>query len=238
MNVIDKPLCIIPVRGGSKRFPRKNIALLRGKPLLTYAIEAALESGIFETIHVSSEDEEILSLAGKYEQVEAIPRDPSLAGDRVRIVDLCKAILTNYRERCIIYSSFSVLLATSPLRTAQDIREAYGLLQDEKVNAVMSVVPFDHAPYAAVQLDRGGYLEFHFDRKYLGIRQELPELYRHDGAIYFSRTETFLANPVQYGDRVAPYFMPVERSVDIDTPLDLKWAEFLMKEREMNNKTQ
>lgn len=102
----------------------------------------------------------------------------------------------------------------------------------------MSVVPFDHAPYAAVQLDRGGYLEFHFDRKYLGIRQELPELYRHDGAIYFSRTETFLANPVQYGDRVAPYFMPVERSVDIDTPLDLKWAEFLMKEREMNNKTQ
>lgn len=98
MNVIDKPLCIIPVRGGSKRFPRKNIALLRGKPLLTYAIEAALESGIFETIHVSSEDEEILSLAGKYEQVEAIPRDPSLAGDRVRIVDLCKAILTNYRN--------------------------------------------------------------------------------------------------------------------------------------------
>ena len=224
----DKPLCIIPARGGSKRLPHKNIALLRGKPLLCYAIEAAIESGVFSMICVSSDDDDTLKIAGGYDGVQLIHRSSELSTDKARVVDVCLELLRNFQKDDVHFKEFAVLLATSPLRTSEDIRKAYKIMRGNDVDAVMSIVRFDHTPQTAVWVPDGN-VEFFFNKELTSIRQNMPILYRHNGAIYFSKTESFLRNPVQYGEKTVPYYMPPERSVDIDNPIDLEWAEFLLE---------
>ncbi len=184
MNVIERPLCIIPARGGSKRLPRKNILPLNGKPLLCYTIEAAIESNVFDTICVSSEDDEILAVAGKYQDVLPLKRNSNLATDTVRIIDLCRFLLNEFKSIKGLFREFGILLPTSPLRTAEDIDKAYGLFKNGDANAIMSITDFEHTPQTAVWAP-DGYVRFFFDEKYLGIRQNMPKLYRHDGSIFF-----------------------------------------------------
>ena len=220
-------LCIIPARGNSKRFPKKNIALLGGKPLLVYSIEVAIESHIFDTICVSSENEEILSIAESY-GVEALKRPADLSTDFVGCNKVCLHILEHFichRE----YTSFAVLWPTSPLRTTVDIREAYDILKKKDVNYVVSLIPYSHPPLRAVWVPNG-YVEPYFEPKYMEMKQSqlFETLYRHDGTIIFAKTEVFLKEKEFYGTNVVPYFTPVERAVDIDTPMDLAWAEFLL----------
>ena len=223
----ERTLCIIPARGGSKRIPRKNIKLLDGKPLLSYAIESAIESNLFSTICISSEDEEILDVAREYPEVFPMKRDMNLASDIALIGDLSKSIIEEFESKGQSFENFCILLTTNPLRTAEDIINAHEILKNGDCDAVMSLVPFDHTPLTAVWAPTGK-VKFFFEKQKRGNRQDMVELYRHDGAVYFSKTDTFLKNPVQYGENLAPYFIPVERSVDIDNPMDFEWAEFLI----------
>src|SRR5438094_83768 len=112
---VNKPLCIIPARGNSKRFYRKNVALLGGKPLLAWTIEAASKSGIFDHLWVSSEDDEILETAGRW-GADPVRRPSSLAQDEVTVQELCLHVA---KETMAIpgsnYTAINVLLPTSPL---------------------------------------------------------------------------------------------------------------------------
>jgi CMP-N-acetylneuraminic acid synthetase len=221
-----KPLAIIPARGSSKRFPRKNIALLAGKPLLVYAIEAALESNIFEVICVSSEDDEILKVAQKHGAL-ADHRPQELSVDTAQVKHVSLYLLEKFAAQGKAFEDFGILLPTSPLRTGQDIREAYKVFKKGEGNYLMSLVPFSHPPQMALWAPQG-YIEPFFGRQYLKQSQFLDILYRHDGAIIFARSAAFLKEQDYYGTRIVPYYLPVERSVDIDNPLDLEWAEFLL----------
>jgi CMP-N-acetylneuraminic acid synthetase len=227
MSSIRRPLCIIPARGGSKRLPRKNIALLAGKPLLAYAIEAALESGIFAKVCVSSEDEEILEVGRECGAHLALTRPPELATDTVQVKQVCLHLLEIFIAQGQSYREFGVLLVTNPLRTAQDIKAAYELFQHQAANYVMSLVPYSHPPQRAVWVPHG-YIEPYFASQYMKQTQLLDQLYRHDGSIIFAKSEVFLREQEFYGSKAVPFFMPLERSVDIDSPLDLAWAEFLI----------
>lgn len=224
----DKPLCIIPARGSSKRFPGKNIALLSGKPLLAYAIEAALESGVFDQVCVSSEDEVVLDTARAYCAHLALKRPPELATDTAQVKHVSRHVLEYFIARGLAYSEFAILLPTNPLRTAEDIKAAYEIFQREEANYVMSLVPYSHPPQRAV-LVQDGYVKPYFGLQYMKQAQLLDTLYRHDGSIIFAKSEAFLKEGELYGTKVVPYFIPVERSVDIDSPMDLAWAEFLMQ---------
>jgi CMP-N-acetylneuraminic acid synthetase len=124
------------------------------------------------------------------------------------------------------YPNFAVLLATNPFRTAQDIRNAYEIFIRKNANYVMSLVPYSHPPQRAVWTPTG-YVKPYFGLQYMKQAQLLDTLYRHDGSIIFAKTETFLREREFYGTKVVPYFIPAERSVDIDTPRDLAWAEFV-----------
>ena len=221
-----RPLAIIPARGSSKRFPRKNVALLAGKPLLAYAIEAALESGIFEIVCVSSEDDEILAAAQKYGAL-ADRRPDELSLDTAQVKHVSIYLLEKFAAQGKVFEDFGVLLPTSPLRTGQDIQEAYKVFKQGEGNYLMSLVPFSHPPQMALWAPQG-YIEPFFGRRYLKQSQFLDTLYRHDGTIIFARSEAFLREKDFYGSKIMPYYMPVERSVDIDNPLDLEWAEFLL----------
>jgi N-acylneuraminate cytidylyltransferase len=228
------PICIIPARGGSKRLPRKNLALLDGKPLLAYAVEAARESGIFDRICVSSDDEEILETAREY-GAEARDRPEALATDRSQVKDVCAHLLEQLAEEGNPYEKFGLLLVTSPLRTGSDVREAYRTFQEEEGSFLMSLVPFSHPPQRAVHMSDDGFVEPFFGQEYMTQAQELETLYRHDGAIVFAEVGPFLKEGKLYGSSVIPYVMPEERAVDIDTEEDLRRAEFLKNQSESRN---
>lgn len=228
----DKPVCIIPARGGSKRFPRKNLALLAGKPLLAYAIESAVESGIFDNVCVSSEDNEILEVARKY-GATALEREKELATDQAQVRHVCAQLLESFIRNDLYYESFAVLLVTNPLRTSQDIINAYDIFKRDEGNYVMSLVPFSHPPQRALH-ESNGYLEPYFGSQYMKQTQLLEPLFRHDGSVIFGKTDVFLKEREFYGSKVAPYYISSNRSVDIDSPNDLLWAEFLLARNSSN----
>ena len=226
----EKPLGIIPARGRSKRFPRKNIALLAGEPLLAYAIRAAMESQVFGLVCVSSEDDEILKVAERWGAQAVLKRPHELAGDRVPLKEVCVHLLESFAEQGRQFSEFGLLLVTNPLRTAQDLSNAYEVFKNERAAICMSLVPFAHPPQRAVRVNKeSGFVEPYFGAENMVQTQLLEPLYRHDGSIIFAQTEVFLKTMDFYGPGVVPYFIPPERSVDIDSPLDLTWAEFLIE---------
>jgi CMP-N-acetylneuraminic acid synthetase len=218
-------LGLIPARGGSKRFPRKNVALFDGVPLVVRAVRTAHEASLFDAVVVSTEDAEIASLA-REAGAEVHRRDARLASDDARVVDVCRAVLAERRERGERYHDFCVLLPTSPFRTARHVRESLALLDARRAHVVMSTAVFPHVPWWAVREERG-FLRLQFGARTLKSRRRLPVLRRHNGVVLWSRTDAFLRSGDFYGARVANYPMPQEESIDIDEPLDLEFATFL-----------
>lgn len=231
-----KPLCIIPARGNSKRLPRKNIRIFRGKPLIGYTIEVALESKIFDQVCVSSEDDEILEVAKQFGANFLHKRPEKLSADNAQVKEVCSYLLRDFKDsQKIQYDEFSVLLPCCPFRTEEDIVQSYEIFKKEKANFVLSVVPFSHPVQRAVWVPKK-YIKPYFGIEYMKQTQSLDTCYRHDGSLITGKSSVFLRTNEFYGDKVVPYFIPPERSVDIDDILGLKWAEFLAEWQEASCK--
>jgi CMP-N-acetylneuraminic acid synthetase/RimJ/RimL family protein N-acetyltransferase len=222
-------LCIIPARGGSKRFPGKNVALFDGTPLLTRTVEVARESSMFDRILVSTDDPEAERLAQKAE-AEVHHRAAELADDSARLVDVCLTILDELATAGDQVEAFCLLIPTSPFRTAAHVRESYDLLQQQRANGVMSVAVFPHVAFWAVH-EVKGYVRLFWGKRWLRSRHELPSLYRHNGVVLWMRTAAFRRYRDFYCPKVVPYHMSLDESVDIDYPLDLDLAEVLQQRR-------
>lgn len=224
-----KSLCIIPARGGSKRFPRKNISLLNGKPLIIYSVETAIASGLFDKVIVSTEDNEIAEIAMRAGAI-IHDRDPQFASDIVRLPEVCMAVLHDLNTKTENYKTFCLLQPTCPLRTVRDLTESLSLLSEKNANYVISVCEYEDPPFWALWQDKNGYLKFYWGEEYITSRDNLPSLYRHNGSIIWAKTQVFLKEgEFMSGNMITPYFMPFERSVDIDYPIHLQIAELLMK---------
>jgi CMP-N-acetylneuraminic acid synthetase len=203
---------------------------LAGKPLIVYAIEAASQSGVFDKICVSSDDEKILRIASEHGAHSVLKRPPELSTDQTRIVEVCAHILEEFSLSGMEYIEFCLTLPTSPLRNAGDLRAAYELLMKENTDTVMSLTPHAHPPQQAMWVKPGQpYASAYFGIKYMKRSQETDKLYQHDGSVIFSRVGPFMKHKNFHKTRIFPYVMPVERSVDVDSPIDLKWAEFLLE---------
>jgi len=222
-------LCIIPARGGSKRFPGKNVAMFDGMPLLTRTVEVAREAGIFDRILVSTDDPEAERLAQKAE-AEVHHRAAALADDSARLVDVCLTIVDELAAAGDPVDSFCLLIPTSPFRTATHVRESYDLLRARRANGVMSVAVFPHVAFWAVH-EVKGYVRLFWGKRWLRSRHELPSLHRHNGVVLWMRTAAFRRYRDFYCPKVVPYHMSLEESVDIDYPLDLDLAEVLQQRR-------
>ncbi|MFC2091187.1 cytidylyltransferase domain-containing protein [Elusimicrobiota bacterium] len=230
----QKPVCIIPARGGSKRLEKKNIAKICGKPLLGYAIEAALGSGIFDLVCVSSDDDEILEVAGHYGADLAIKRSDELSDDKAQVKDVCIYLLKDFLRQGRDYKEFGLVLANNPLRRPDDIRAAYDIFKKEDANCVMSLAAYSHPPQTAVYVENE-YIKPFYGIQYMKQAQLLKTLYHHDGLIIIAKTEVFLKEGELYCSGVVPYFTQPERVLDIDTQTDLEWAEFLMQRQNKHN---
>lgn len=230
-----KVLGLIPARGGSKSIPRKNLAPLDGRPLISYTCEAALGSRMLARSIVSTDDEEIAEVAGACGVDVPFLRPGSLAGDETPSVAVAQHALEWLAGRGESFDAVALLQPTSPLRTARHVDEAVDLLESSEADTVVSVVSVPHrfSPYS-VMVERDGWLEdfwaepLPFDRY---RRQDHPPLLARNGPAVLVATGPVIAKGTFYGPRVAACRMDPEDSVDIDGPLDLALAEMLIRSR-------
>lgn len=228
MTMTEKIIQIIPARGGSKGLPRKNIRLLAGKPLIVYSIEAALNSKYTGRIIVSTEDEEIAELS-RHHGAEIIERPAELAKDEIPTIDVVLHVLEELRSESYEPDIIVLLQPTSPLRSAQDIENALELYLDSDTECMVSVCEGEHSPYQSLTIEQG-YLTPIFEEKYFTARrQDLPLIYRPNGAIYITTPGALYNDKTFYGPNILPYIMPPERSIDIDCEMDLIYAELLIR---------
>lgn len=225
-------LAIIPARGGSKRFPRKNVLDLCGKPLIAWSIESALKSKYISKIIVSSDDEEILNIAKEY-KADFIKRPDELASDTATTFDALKHTLENVEK----YDYVVLLQPTSPLRTEKHINEAIELLEEKNADAIISVCEMEHSVLWSNTLDENLDMSNFLSDEVLNKRsQDLPKYYRLNGAIYICKIDKFLQNRGFFlKDKVFAYIMDKKDSVDIDEEIDFKLAQFCLTLQGKNN---
>lgn len=223
-------LALIPARGGSKGLKDKNIRQLNNKPLLAYTIEAAKESRIFDRIIVSTDSEEIAAVALKYGAEVPFMRPKELATDTASSMDVLIYTIELLQESNDKYDYVALLQPTSPLRTSQDIVGAVNLLIEKNANSVVSVCKVEHSPLWSNTLPEDLSLKDFIRPEIRNLRrQDLPIFYRLNGAIYIVKVSYILESKDFFGQESYAYIMPVNRSVDIDTELDLVLAEVLLQ---------
>lgn len=223
-----KNLAIIPARSGSKGLKDKNIKELCGKPLLAYTVEAALESGQFDEVMVSTDSESYAKIAEEYGADVPFLRSDITAGDSASSWDMVEEVLAGYGDRGKSFDTFCLLQPTSPLRSAEDIREAYKIYKEKASFAVVSVCEAEHSPLWCGQLpDTGEFVDF-INPESMRRRQDAGKFYRLNGAIYIVDINKFKTDRFFYHKGSFAYLMPQDRSVDIDTGLDFKLAEYIM----------
>jgi len=222
-------LCIIPARGGSKRIPRKNILPLNGIPLLAYSIRAAKESNVFQDIIVSTEDEEIKALALS-EGVEVDDRPTHMAGDRVTKVQVVKEYLER-KKAYEKYENIAALLPTCPFRTANDVKSAVELFNNQSsYKYLIGVVEYDFPIQLALEYTDKNKVKMISADSYETTRsQNIAKRYHPNGAIYLATMDAFRANGTFFNEQMLAYEMPAVRSYDIDYPYQFEIAEIMAK---------
>ena len=231
MNILG----LIPARGGSKSIPRKNIVPLVGRPLLAYTCDASLESRKLDRIIISTDDDEIATVARDLGIEVPFIRPQELAQDRTPSLDVAKHALQWLLNEDKWQTDILVLLQpTSPLRKAHHIDEAVEKLLESGADTIVSVIEVPHrfSPYNLMRLDSGKLSNFwceelSFDPYH---RQSIPVLYTRNGpAILACKSNVLSDYSSFYGPHIIPYNMTVEESVDIDDRFDLQVAEMLLK---------
>ena len=226
-----KNIAIITARSGSKGLKNKNIKLLQGKPLLAYAIEAALASKAFTEVMVSTDSEEYAQIARKYGAAVPFLRDVVTSGDKASSMDTVREVLKNYQDLGYTFDSFCLLQPTSPLRSSEDIRGAYELFNAKQAKAVVSVCEMEHSPLWSNVLPVDNSLQGFLDKAIGYQRQQMPQYYRLNGAVYIARIRDFLVDDNLYTENCYAYVMDKRNSVDIDTIDDFEYAEWLMRKK-------
>jgi CMP-N,N'-diacetyllegionaminic acid synthase len=217
-------LAVIPARGGSKGVPRKNVRLLAGKPLIVWTIEAAQRAGTIDRIVVSTDDDEIASVA-QSAGAEVCMRPPALAGDTTPTEPVLLHVLdTLAAEDGDQPDALALLQCTSPLRGADTIDRCVRLLADSGCDAVMTVTPMQHW-YLCGRVGESGLFEPEYDYARRPFSQQMPEKFRENGACYVTRTSCLHTHHNRLGGEVRVLPLDVVRSIDIDSEADFLLAE-------------
>ncbi|WP_116472412.1 acylneuraminate cytidylyltransferase family protein [Zobellella maritima] len=228
-----KILAIIPARAGSKRLPNKNVKPLLGKPLIEWSIDAALGCQDITKVMVSTDSEQIGSIARSAGAEVPFVRPPELSTDTSSSGDVIKHAIDFYHQKDEVFDLVMLLQPTSPLRTQQHIQEAIQLFYEKSADAVISVCPVEHSPLwsntIADDLSMDGFL-----RKELknSRSQDLPQYYRLNGAIYLAKIDRFMAETGFFlSKNIYAYEMQTKVSVDIDEEVDFLLAETILKNK-------
>ncbi|MEO9386139.1 acylneuraminate cytidylyltransferase family protein [Chromobacterium phragmitis] len=221
-------LALIPARGGSKRLPRKNALPFLGRPMLAYSVEAALRSGCFDRVLVSTDDDEIARLAADC-GAEVDRRPPALGSDTASVAEVCLELLDREAAAGRTYRQLCVLYATAPLRDADDIRAVMGLLQPGHCDFSIAATTYTHYPYQALRYGEDGAASPMWPELCNRPSREFGALVAGNGSTYAVDVEAFRREREFYGTGMRAHLMPFARSVDIDTLDDFRLAECLAR---------
>ncbi|TDN65784.1 N-acylneuraminate cytidylyltransferase [Halothiobacillus neapolitanus] len=222
---IGSVLALIPARGGSKGLPGKNIRPLKGRPLIGWSIEAARTSRYVSRVVVSSDDEEILAVARDQGAETPFRRPASLAGDATPSMDVVLHALDQLAE----FEWVVLLQPTSPLRLSADIDAAIEQCLKTNAPACVSVCEAPASPWWMFEVGAECRMRSFLPAEQRPVRrQDLPDLYALNGAVYVAKTEWLRTSRSFLTEETVAYVMPPARSVDIDTLFDFQLAECLL----------
>ena len=217
-------IAIITARGGSKRIPRKNIKEFLGKPIICYSIEAALASGIFDEVMVSTDDEEIAAIAKAAGASVPFMRSAANADDYATTDDVLMEVLDEYEKQGKTFTYMACIYPTAPFVTAKKLQDALQLLKDNHASGVMPVVRFSFPPQRGMAI-REGKLDYCYPENALKRSQDLEPMYHDCGQFYFYNTDKFRACRGNLPDGYVPMEVPELEVQDIDNMVDWKLAE-------------
>lgn len=224
-------LCTICARGGSKGVKGKNVRPLLGKPLIAYSIQQARDSGLFQAVVVDSDSELILDIAREWGADYVVRRPDELATDHAAKLPAIRHCVVE-AER-LIGRSFDVIVdldATSPLRSADDIRAAVALLENSQAGNVITAMPARRSPYFnLVELGVGDVVSLSKPLPSQVVRrQDAPPCFDMNASIYVWRRPVLFSSDTVFNSDTRLYVMPEERSIDIDSELDFRFVEFII----------
>lgn len=215
-------IAIITARGGSKRIPKKNIKPFLGKPIIAYSIEAALGSGVFDEVMVSTDSEEIAAIAREYGATVPFMRSGENADDHATTADVIGEVLSQYEAQGEHYDLFCCIYPTAPFITSDILKSAMEQLRD--ADAVVPVVRFSFPPQRGFVV-RDGELAYKWP-EYRSMRsQDLEPFYHDAGQFYIVRTDAFRAEHTVVPTHTIPFELPETRVQDIDNESDWEIAE-------------
>lgn len=224
-----KNIAIIPARGGSKRILKKNIREFLGKPIIAYTLEAAITSGCFDHIFVSTDDIEIASVAEKYGAEIPFVRPADISDDFSTAIDVIKHAITWVREESIPMDNICCLYATAPFIDASDIETGLtALTNTPSASYALTVTTFPFPIQRGVMV-KDSRLHMFQPEHFLTRSQDLEESYHDAGQIYWGKPDAFLNDIPVLSDAAVPIVIPRHRVQDIDTEEDWLRAELLYK---------
>jgi N-acylneuraminate cytidylyltransferase len=223
-----KNLAIIPARGGSKRIPRKNIKPFLGRPIISYSIEAAVQSKLFDEVMVSTDDDEIAEIAVKYGAVVPFMRSGKNAGDFATTAEVILEVLKSYQELDKAFRLGCCIYPCAPFVTAEKLRESCLKLTEDDLDIVIPVVHFSYPIWRALRAENG-LLKMIWPENEDKRSQDLPDTFHDAGQFYFFKIEELFKQKKLWMS-TAGYIELLECEVqDIDTYMDWELAEIKYK---------
>ena len=217
-------LCIIPARGGSKRIPRKNIKPFMGKPIIAYSIDAALNSGVFDEVMVSTDDEEIAEVARQYGASVPFLRSAETSNDYATTVDVLMEVVNKYKERDKIYDTICCLYSTAPFVTSDRLKEASSQISD-MIDACFTIVQYSYPIQRSLRINEANCVEMKFPEHLKSRTQDLEKVYHDAGQFYFVKTDTLIKEKTVWCKRTVPLILSELEVQDLDTLTDWQLAE-------------
>lgn len=222
-------LAVIPARGGSKRIPRKNIKPFCGKPMIARSIEAALESGCFDRVIVSTDDAEIAEVARQFGAAVPFMRPAELSDDYTGTVPVIRHAIEWFTANGECPDQVCCIYATAPFISEKDIRQGLESLVTSGSDYAFSVTSYAFPIQRAIRITAQGRVEM-FQAEHFNTRsQELEEAFHDAGQFYWGRASAWLEGKALFGLHSAPVILPRHRVQDIDTMEDWERAEWMFK---------
>jgi N-acylneuraminate cytidylyltransferase len=223
-----KNLVIIPARGGSKRIPRKNIKKFLGKPIISYSIDAAIKSGIFDEIMVSTDDEEIANFAKKNGASIPFYRSKEMSSDNATTAAVLLEVLDKYETQSKAFDQVCCLYPCAPFVTSDLLKNAMEKLRDPGLDVVFPVVKFSYPPQRGLVI-RNGLIKMLFPENYKVRSQDLEPYYHDAGQFYCIKSIALKKEQTLFCKRAFPMILSEREVQDIDTEADWRMAEIKYK---------
>ncbi|MDX1352025.1 MAG: pseudaminic acid cytidylyltransferase [Thiomicrorhabdus sp.] len=220
-------LCVIPARGGSKRIPRKNIKDFLGKPIIAYSIEAALNSGCFDKVIVSTDDSEIACVAKQYGAEVPFIRPIELANDYAGTLPVIKHAIEWFEEQGIKFSYVCALYATAPFVQSCHLQKSFAQLKKTQADYCFTVTTFPSPIQRAFKITETNRVEMFYPENFNVRSQDLEDAYHDAGQYYWGKAEAFKQEKPFFSDSATPYLLPRYLVQDLDTPDDWIRAELM-----------